>query len=216
MNFTREPLIETVITPREGCRLVLRNSKVEGREELAVEAVEVISFGTSIFYRSTENSKPFLLPIGDYELVEQKEVRIPLKNAAPQERSLKIGGGRPPESQPQDDEQRGGRRDRRRGRRGRRGGNDMHQRNEAPQDAYQPQNEQEEPPQREETPGEPKAPPISRLLPPPPTLIKETLSRYKTADEFSPLPPPLYHALPTDELPPTESQSDDEEPRFDT
>ena len=32
VNFTREPIIETVITPREGCKLVVRNSKGVGRK----------------------------------------------------------------------------------------------------------------------------------------------------------------------------------------
>ena len=93
MNFTREPLIETVIVPREGCRLILRSSRNESQEEFTVDAVEIVSFGPALFYRSLEKPRPFLVPIGDYEVVEVKESRVVLKNA-PFERTIKIGGGR--------------------------------------------------------------------------------------------------------------------------
>ena len=39
MDFTREPIIETIVTPREGHKLVVRNSKVQGMEEYFVDAV---------------------------------------------------------------------------------------------------------------------------------------------------------------------------------
>ena len=93
MNFTREPIIETVITPREGCKLVVRNSKGVGQEDYFVDAVEVVSFGHSFFFRSLERPKSFLVPVSDYEILELKETRMVLKNVA-SERSIKIGGGR--------------------------------------------------------------------------------------------------------------------------
>jgi hypothetical protein len=93
VNFTREPLIETVIVPREGCRLVLRSSRNESEEEFTVDAVEIVSFGHALFYRSLERPRPFLVPVGDYEVVEVKESRVVLKNAQ-FERTIKIGGGR--------------------------------------------------------------------------------------------------------------------------
>ena len=49
MDFTREPIIETVITPKEGCKIVVRSSKSNGQEEHFVDAVEVVSFGHSFF-----------------------------------------------------------------------------------------------------------------------------------------------------------------------
>ncbi len=93
MNFTREPIIETVITPREGMKLLVRNSKGGAQEDYFVDAVEVVSFGHSFFFRSLERPKSFLVPVGDYEVIELKEMKMALKNAAP-ERSIKIGGGR--------------------------------------------------------------------------------------------------------------------------
>lgn len=93
MNFTREPIIETIITPKEGYKLVVRNSKGDGQEEHFVDAVEVVSFGHSFFFRSLERPKPFLVPVSDYEIVEVKETRVVLKNASI-ERAIKIGGGR--------------------------------------------------------------------------------------------------------------------------
>ncbi|HSW87353.1 MAG TPA: hypothetical protein VLG49_07650 [Rhabdochlamydiaceae bacterium] len=93
MNFTREPIIETIITPKEGYKLVIRNTKGGGQEEHCVDAVEVVSFGHSFFFRSLERPKPFLVPVSDYEVVEVKETRVVLKNAGI-ERAIKIGGGR--------------------------------------------------------------------------------------------------------------------------
>ncbi len=93
MNFTREPIIETVVTPREGCKLVVRSSKGNGQEDYFVDAVEVVSFGHSLFFRSLEKPKSFLVPVSDYEVLELRETRMVLKHV-PSERSVKIGGGR--------------------------------------------------------------------------------------------------------------------------
>jgi hypothetical protein len=200
VNFTREPIIETVITPREGCKLVVRNSKGVGQEEYFVDAVEVVSFGHSFFFRSLERPKSFLVPVSDYEILELKETRMVLKNASP-ERSIKIGGGRetPVRTQPREaieeqpraegepsapmmQERMDKKRDRRRSRR-RRGGS-MEPRQDAV--AYEERPEQSNIPSEgaEKNVEEAVAPSfISKLFPPPPTLIKETLSRYKTSEE---------------------------------
>jgi len=94
VNFTREPIIETVITPKDGYKLTIRNSKGGSQEEYSVDAIEIVSFGQSMFFRSQERPKTFLLPVTDYEVVEVKETRVVLKNA-PLEGSIKIGGGKP-------------------------------------------------------------------------------------------------------------------------
>jgi hypothetical protein len=219
VNFTREPIIETIITPREGCKLAIRSSKGNGQEDYLVDAVEVVSFGHSFFFRSTERPKSFLVPVSDYEVLELKETRMILKNVST-ERSIKIGGGReaPPRPQrdtssespqesredsaassdmrshPQQQEGRGKRDRRRRGRRGR----DRHdQQQQRPFGEDQSQHEgtpemenaQMEESPIQEAPVEAKAPSfISKLFPPPSTLIKETLSRYKPAAESTEAP----------------------------
>jgi hypothetical protein len=81
VNFTRDAVILSVITPKEGCKLVVRNSKGVGQEDYLVDAVEIISFGSSTFFRSLERPKFFLLPVNDYEILEIKETRMVLKNA---------------------------------------------------------------------------------------------------------------------------------------
>jgi hypothetical protein len=207
VNFTRDPIIETVITPREGCKLVVRSSKGTNQEDYFVDALEVVSFGHSFFFRSIERPKSFLVPVSDYEIFESKEPKMALKNASA-DRSIKIGGGRDAAPRPQressapemreegvnqnmdrgplsDRKQRD--KQRRRGRRGR-------DRN----DSYAPQQEggggesfsqrEEIPEASQEASGHPemmkeKAPSfISKLFPPPSTLIKDTMSRYKTVD----------------------------------
>lgn len=187
MNFTREPVIETVITPREGCKLLVRNSKSSGQEDYYVEAIEVVSFGHSFFFRSQERPKAFLVPVSDYEVLEVKETRMTLKNVSG-DRSIKIGGGReaPPARQQSSSEEgepapeKGGpdrkRERRRRGRRGR----DRYEREtkEAPKEETVT-----EMVVAEETKIEEKAPSfISKLFPPPSTLIRESLERYKTSE----------------------------------
>lgn len=93
MDFTREPIIETVITPKEGSTLAVRSSKGTGQEEYFVDAVEVVSFGSALFFRSLERPKSFLLPVSDYEILEVRETRLVLKNVG-LDRSIKIAGGR--------------------------------------------------------------------------------------------------------------------------
>jgi hypothetical protein len=94
VNFTREPIIETIISPKEGCKLLVRSSKGGTEaEEHYVDAVEVVSFGRAFFFRSMERPKAFLVPVSDYEILEVKETRVALKNVS-HERNIKIGGGR--------------------------------------------------------------------------------------------------------------------------
>lgn len=206
MNFTREPVIETIITPKEGYRLLVRSSKAAGQEEYQVEAVEVVSFGHSFFFRSLEKPKSFLVPVSDYEIVEVKETRVMLKNA-PIERSIKIGGGReaptrphkeaperreeqepataeegaPQEQHPRGDRRRG---DRRRHRR-RRGDRHPHAEHfdrgeEGRQRDAKPEPVGEGGGTDDETKVSSSM--FTSLFPPPPTLISETLSRYKEKD----------------------------------
>jgi hypothetical protein len=93
VDFTREPIIETVITPKEGHKIVVRSSKNPGSEEYFVDAVEVVTFGNSSFFRSLERPKAFLVPVSDYEILEVREARIVLKNVG-LDRSIKIAGGK--------------------------------------------------------------------------------------------------------------------------
>lgn len=168
MNFTREPILETIITPKEGYKIILRNSKLPTEEEYSVEAVEIVSFGTAIFYRSLERPKPFLLPTTDYEVYESKDVRMVLKTA-PLEKNIKIGGGKkpqapvmtPPPPAPSQEEAPSKKRRTRR----RRTPDEMGAEASSPA----PQEEAALPP----------AKPIRPMLPPPSSLISDHLSRYK-------------------------------------
>ena len=223
MDFTREPITETIITPKEGCKLVVRSSKSTGQEEYFVDSVEVVSFGHSFFFRSLERPKSFLVPVSDYEILEVREARMVLKNVG-MDRSIKIAGGR-------EGNVRGGReapqervepahapseeyvsaaegttadgkvdkkRDRRRHSRRRRGRDDA-----APKDGSEEEGQEEggresevkvqQPTSRQNgsqegaTSGEQMVTPssvISSLLPPPTTLISETISRYKDNELF--------------------------------
>ena len=241
--------------PREGCKLLVRNSKGSGQEEYYVDSVEVVSFGHSFFFRSQERPKSFLVPVSDYEILEQKETRMSLKNVAP-ERSIKIGGGRgegPPRApreaaqeaeafEPQEREHpadrppmdRDRKRDNNKRRRGRRGGGggggggrpegSMNEMREQPpiDEPFPIEDSQQVAAPRDSVPqmdGEHKAPSfISKLFPPPPTLIKDTLSRYKTAEAEGDAPFPkeekFDEPLFDNPISTEKADSEEEEPPF--
>jgi hypothetical protein len=211
VNFTREPIIETIITPKDGSKLLVRNSKGGGQEEFTVEAIEVVSFGHALFFRSQERPKSFLVPVSDYEVVEAKETRVQLKTGHV-ERSIKIGGGRseapprreaPPvekteegegsaegaeEGSAEPTEQRfegGKRRDRRRHRR-RRGGPDERQgwQERSTDEAKSTSGESETAREGGDAKDETSVSSslFTNLIPPPPTLISEKLAKYKEKD----------------------------------
>ena len=83
MDYTREPIVETVITPKDGYRIAIRSSKNPGQEEFTVEALEVVSFGANCFFRCLERPKAFMVPASDYEVLEVRETRVSLKAASP-------------------------------------------------------------------------------------------------------------------------------------
>ncbi len=210
MHFTREPIIETIITPKEGHKLVIRNSKGGGQEEFFVDAIEVIAFGQSSFYRSQEKPKSFVVPISDYEILEVRETRMVLK-ASGVEKGIKIGGGR--EATLKTPQEEGAliepkRKERRR------------QRKRRVRDDEPAPTAGEEKPVRAER--EEKIP----LIPPPTTLISETIARYKepqikpeeTPEPEKPSVPPEPvqkeapatepAAVPVEESTPVESESE--------
>ncbi|MGE3954788.1 MAG: hypothetical protein AB7F31_06360 [Parachlamydiales bacterium] len=193
VNFTREPIIESVITPREGCKLVVRNTKGAGQEEYLVDALEVVSFGAAVFFRSLERPKNFLLPVSDYEVLEVRETRMVLKHMLEPEKKQKV-------EQKTDEEAPAPKEKRRERRRGRRRG-----RKEGAEEGMEGEEESAElPPAREEAPPPPpKAAPnreaLYKMPPPPSALISETIGRYKemlvAADEEEPqLVPPSVEA----------------------
>lgn len=207
MDFTREPIIESVITPKDGCKIVVRSSKNSGQEEFFVDAVEVVSFGNCFFFRSLERPKAFLVPVSDYEILEVRETRMVLKNVGI-DQSIKIGGGKEqkqvkeppqektkiPESVPLEPEEKiEKKRDRRKHFKRRRGSEEAAKEIDLilPQEETATTGKVELPKPKEVGEESVLAPPVTRssplfatLLPPPPNLISETLARLKDDDLF--------------------------------
>lgn len=186
MNFTREPIIETIVSSKDGYKLVVRNSKGVGQEEYLVDALEVVSFGNAFFFRSLDRPKSFLVPVSDYEVLEVRETRVSLKHVAI-EKSIKIAGGREaslrtsrevspaapekksPETNPEEPSSRNEKkRERRRYRRRR---NREEKEESKSEEALSLEGEGEE--EKDSSVG------FGSLLPPPPTLISENISKYK-------------------------------------
>jgi hypothetical protein len=224
VNFTREPIIETIISPKEGFKLLVRNSKGENFEEYYVDSVEVVSFGRAFFFRSTERPKAFLVPVSDYEVVEVKEARVALKNAS-YEKNIKIGGGREAPMRPQREHKETveesteeepsteestpldaavqSRMDRKRDRRRHRKRRGYDERET---EAHKQQSHHETEQKGEAAEAEPKAAPVfSSMIPPPPTLISETLSRYREKEAAE----PKEHDAERKEKPPEEEPGAD-------
>jgi hypothetical protein len=217
VDFTREPIIQTVITPKEGCKIVVRSSKNSGQEEFFVDAVEVVSFGTAIFFRSLERPKSFLVPASDYEILEVRETRMVLKNVGI-DRAIKIGGGRDAtvrggrepshdkhesvsevEAEQANEESKGEakaeparldkKRDRRRNARRRRGRDELLPKEGDEEASAQEDSENAPLSKSEHSVGEvhealPLTSVLTSLLPPPPTLISETIARYRDNASF--------------------------------
>ena len=164
MNFTREPLILSVITPKEGSKLVIRKSSGADHEDYFVDSVEIVSFEGAIFFRSLERPKSFVLPASDYEVLEVKETKMVLKNVS-LEKSIKIGGNKDNNNQ------------------------DKKNKKIHPKKKKQQQN----PPQKEsikkesvkdEINEEVSSSVLRKLFPPPNVLIKERLTRYKVDEDL--------------------------------
>jgi hypothetical protein len=103
VDYTREPIVETVITPKDGHRIAVRSSKNPGQEEFLVDALEVVTFGSSCFFRNSERPRAFMVPASDYEVLEVREAKLPLK-AASLEGSVRLPSG--PKSAPREPERR--------------------------------------------------------------------------------------------------------------
>ncbi len=214
MNFTREPIIESILTPKEGCKLAVRNSKGVGQEEYFVDALEIVSFGSAYFFRSIERSKSFLLPATDFEVIEIKEARMALKHVS-LEKNVKIGGGRdavfrsskeeessasskeekPAEEGKPEKKKEAKKRPKRRRSRGSRdkdqsGAGKKAAETESPEgsEAEKPEPVAEGAPKEEAEPSDEKQALRSMLLVPPDTLISESLGYSK---HMLPEPPPI-------------------------
>lgn len=196
MDFTREPIIETVIIPKEGCKLVVRCSNAAVQEEYFVDAVELVTFGTSQFFRSLERPKPFLLPVSEFEVLEVREPRVVLKHVGT-DRSIKIGSGKQVKKESEASQQKketektekaesseeGKKSESRKKRRPLR----RKKKSEAKEDGETEELPKEEQPKEEKQEAEKTAEEkqVTRTyLAPPPTLISETLAKYREDDTY--------------------------------
>lgn len=189
MNFTREPIVETIITPKEGYKLVLRNSKSSTSEEFFVDSIQVINLGGNCFYRSLEKPKAFMIPCSDYEVIEVRDTKVMLKMPGVEKGGIKIGGGRETNLRPQRPEI----------------VEEAKEEAEVAQEEMQPAlpranggdrkkerkrfRKKKDKDVRGDEEVADQAPTFRReersLIPPPPTLISETISRYKDIPSFA-------------------------------
>ncbi|MCH9610427.1 MAG: hypothetical protein S4CHLAM81_12710 [Chlamydiales bacterium] len=169
MQFTREPIIETIITPKDGYRLVVRPSHGSG-EEFFVDMVEVISFNALSFYRSLDKPKSFVVPTSQYDVVEVREARMAIKSASVEK--VKIAGGKKDDDEPSE------KKSRKRTRKKKEESKEEKPKKETPKKETRKKEGTKEEAKKEE-----KEPVKRSLIPPPPTLISETMAKPAKADE---------------------------------
>jgi hypothetical protein len=199
VHFTREPIIESILSARDGFKLVLKNSKTSNSAEISAEVIEIVSFSGSVFYRSQDRSKNFLVPAADFEIAEVKDARLVLKNISldksnkmqnpPKEQALQVTEDEEiSESNPETDldselpkagasPSQANRLERRRERRRNRRRRHTDEKKDNATDSTSEENGAESL-DKEESSG-PMVIPTLNLIPPPTTLISQTLARYK-------------------------------------
>lgn len=172
MNFTREPIVETIISAKEGYKLSIKSSKTTNGEEYLVDAVEVVSYHGSFFYRCQERPKTFFIPANDFEIVEVKETRILIKNPNI-DKNIKIAGGKEKqakaEEQPKEAPKQEQKREKKKGRRGKTKVIEAKEQQPKPKEIKESTEEKDQ--------DKPSV--FSHLLTPPTGLISETLVKYK-------------------------------------
>ena len=77
MHFTRDPIVETVLTARDGYKFNLTH--MSNGKEYSTTVVQIVSIGNVVCYCSVDQVDSFLLPLAEYQLVEVKEAKLPLK-----------------------------------------------------------------------------------------------------------------------------------------
>lgn len=195
MNFTRDPIIESIITPKEGCKLVVRNSKGAGQEEYFVDSIEIVSFTNSLFYRSLERPKSFILPVTDYEVIEVRDTRVVLKHVGSLAKMTPKDGDKKNEASGKGSLESSSSNEQKVDKKRRRSRRRKEKEDSKDSDSSLPEKSKRSKTKPEHSKGKKsskkveketaKQEPIEelqvpkRMLPPPSTLISETISRYK-------------------------------------
>ena len=203
------------MSARDGFKLVLKNSKMSVGSEVSAEVIEIVSFSGNVFYRSQDRSKNFLLPASDYEVQEVKDSRLVLKNITleksnklqnpPKESTSREiedelvaeeSGDIEAVSEPASTSASSGssrlerRRERRRNRRRRQSEDKANQDKSHVVSAGAPEGESLEESVQSEVSDEEIVTqavplPVIHLIPPPTTLISQTLARYKEKEPMT-------------------------------
>src|SRR3990167_10702335 len=78
--YKKEPIQESIISARDGHKILVKSTKHSTEGEFFVDAVEVVSFGPQIFYRCLEKPRPFFLPASDFLIEEVKDQKVAIRH----------------------------------------------------------------------------------------------------------------------------------------
>jgi hypothetical protein len=181
VDFTREPIIESIITPKTGCKLVVSSSKSAASDYEVIEVREARLVLKNVGVDRTikigggrEQKPPREAGMGE-QPTHSPDIELPPPKAT-------VERGESP------DANKAGRLEKRKEKRGkyrrRRGREEVSEGGDEARDGLSPTDStpdapilgENEPAERREAP-QPGV--LSALLPPPPTLISETISRYR-------------------------------------
>jgi hypothetical protein len=202
VHFTRDPIIETIITARDGHKILIRDVN-HVHDEYYVDIIEVVRLGDHCYYRCQEKPKPFLVPSSHFELLEVREPRMALKTSLNVEKGIKISpqkegaGSKDAESSELKSEKK----------------KEKKRTKKIKEPKIEKEKEEaEEPAESVSKEAKPEVPPVEKrsLIPPPSTLISETIARYKNTSAIEELalegglkePEALQEELPEEEQQP--------------
>lgn len=178
MHFTRDPIIETIISARDGHKILIRDIH-HVHDEYYVDMIEVVRIGEGCFYRSQEKPKPFLVPAGHYEIIEVREPRMALKTSLSVDKGVKISAQKEIVKEKEEVAAKPEKkRERKRTRKKKEKSDDLR----ADESVASEEESVEVPVQKIGIVEERRT-----LIPPPPTLISETISRYKNTSAIEEL-----------------------------
>jgi hypothetical protein len=179
VHFTRDPIIETIITARDGHKILIRDVN-HAHDEYYVDMIEVVRIGDHCYYRCQEKPKPFLVPATLFELLEVREPRMSLKTSINVEKGIKISaqkdGAKPKEGESQESKSDKKKEKKR-----------IRKKKEKSEETKVDTDENEDEPQDEAIKVMMPPPERRALIPPPATLISETITRYKNTSAIEEL-----------------------------
>ena len=101
MNFTREPIIETIITPREGYRLIVRSTNMRMKKNLPLTPSKSSPSEMPFFIAAWKSPSLFFSPLAIIKSSKERKPRCRLKTPNLSAPSKSVAAVKPPSKKKQ-------------------------------------------------------------------------------------------------------------------